>query len=340
MKEKKSPAPPEKTPRWAEGAYEKAGTGEGLSTTPHVTPLFSFSRIGIIAGNTFMHLMRMKIFYFLLVFVLIWLGLNVFKLPHTAGPESVGAEELRLLKAPLVGTMKLFAIIIGIVATALLIPRDVEDRTLYTILAKPVPRLDYLLGKLFGVLLLILAGLFVMTLLLDAVLAYRTQIILSDFEQVGRVLVEQQQWSQKDFDGAKVELLSHGVTWSLQAAILVIFFEAAIIAALALLVSTFSTSTLFTVVISTLVYFIGNFIADGLDHFRSSSGIGEGTLNELAAKVLFAPFPDYRPFKIVDEVLAGQIFPPDILGSLALSTGLYVGLYVVLSWFIFTRKEI
>ncbi len=124
MKEKKSPAPPEKTPRWAEGAYEKAGTGEGLSTTPHVTPLFSFSRIGIIAGNTFMHLMRMKIFYFLLVFVLIWLGLNIFKLPHTAGPESVGAEELRLLKAPLVGTMKLFAIIIGIVATALLIPRE------------------------------------------------------------------------------------------------------------------------------------------------------------------------------------------------------------------------
>ena len=47
MNEKKSPAPPEKTPRWAEGAYEKAGTGEGLSTTPHVTPLFSFSRIGI-----------------------------------------------------------------------------------------------------------------------------------------------------------------------------------------------------------------------------------------------------------------------------------------------------
>ena len=42
----------------------------------------------------------------------------------------------------------------------------------------------------------------------------------------------------------------------------------------------------------------------------------------------------------VDEVLSGQIFPPDILGSLALSTGLYVALYVVLSWFIFTYKEI
>ena len=55
-----------------------------MSRHPHSTPLFSCSRIWIIAGNTFTHLMRMKVFYFLLVFVLIWLGLNVFKLPHTA----------------------------------------------------------------------------------------------------------------------------------------------------------------------------------------------------------------------------------------------------------------
>ena len=311
-----------------------------MSRHPHSPPLFSFSRIWIIAGNTFTHLMRMKVFYFLLVFVLIWLGLNVFKLPHTAGPESVGGEELRLLKAPLVGTMKLFAIIIGIVATALLIPRDVEDRTLYTILAKPVPRLDYLLGKLFGVLLLILAGLTVMTLLLDAVLWYRTQGILTEFDKVAGILIEQQQWTVEDRQEARAELLSHGVTWGLQGAILVIFFEAAIIAALALLVSTFSTSTLFTVVISTLSYFIGNFIADGLDHWQGSSGIDEGSLGDLSTRALFVAFPDFRPFKIVDEVLAGQIFPPDILGSLALSTGLYVGLYVVLSWFIFTYKEI
>ena len=310
-----------------------------MSRHPHSPPLFSFSRIWIIAGNTFTHLMRMKVFYFLLVFVLIWLGLNVFKLPHTAGPESVGGEELRLLKAPLVGTMKLFAIIIGIVATALLIPRDVEDRTLYTILAKPVPRLDYLLGKLFGVLLLILAGLTIMTLLLDAVLWYRTQGILTEFDKVADILIEQQQWTVEDSQEARAELLSHGVTWGLQGAILVIFFEAAIIAALSLLVSTFSTSTLFTVVISTLSYFIGNFIADGLDHWQGSSGISEGSLGDLSTRSLFVAFPDYRPFKIVDEVLAGQIFPPDILGSLALSTGLYVGLYVVLSWFIFTYKE-
>ena len=64
------------------------------------------------------------------------------------------------------------------------------------------------------------------------------------------------------------------------------------------------------------------------------------SVGDFSTRALFVAFPDYRPFKIVDEVLSGQAFPPDILGSLALSTGLYVALYVVLSWFIFTYKEI
>ena len=314
-----------------------------MSQTSSATPLISLSRIWIIAGNTFTHLVRMKIFYFLLIFVLIWLGLNVFKLPYNAGPESlsgVGGEELRILKAPLVGTMKLFALIIGIVATALLIPRDMEDRTLYTLLAKPVPRLDYLLGKLIGVLLLVFSGLLVMTLLLDGVVWVRTQAILVEFDKVSLVLVEQGQWTQDDRLVERAELLSHGVTWSLQGAILILFFEAAIIAALALLISTFSSSTLFTVVISVLTYFIGNFIADGLDQLQGSSIPGEGNIGMLAVKAIFVAVPDYRPFKIVDEVLTGQTLPPDILGSLAISTFLYVGLYVILSWFVFSRKEI
>jgi len=44
-------------------------------------------------------------------------------------------------------------LVYSIAATALLLPRDVEDRTLYTILSKPVPRIEYLLGRLVGVLI-------------------------------------------------------------------------------------------------------------------------------------------------------------------------------------------
>ncbi len=310
-----------------------------MSSAPSNTPLFSISRVWIITGNTFTHLARMKIFYFLVIFVLIWLALNIFTLPHNAGPESVGGtggEELRILKAPLVGTMKLFALIMGVVATALLIPRDMEDRTLYTLLAKPVTRLDYLLGKLLGVLLLIFSALLVMTILLDFVLWHRTQKILIEFDNVSQVLVEQGNWTPADQAEERAELLSHGVTWSLQGAILILFFEAAIIAGLALLMSTFTSSTLFTVVFSILIYFAGNFIADGFDQLRSSSGSAAA----LTAKALLVAIPDYRPFKIVDEVLSGQSLPLDILGRLAISTVLYTSLYVVLSWFLFSKKEI
>ena len=62
-------------------------------------------------------------------------------------------------------------------ATALLLPKDVEDRTLYTILAKPVPRFDYLAGKLLGVLLLVFVSLALMDVLMTAVLQIRTSMV-------------------------------------------------------------------------------------------------------------------------------------------------------------------
>ncbi|MFP6866344.1 MAG: ABC transporter permease subunit [Roseibacillus sp.] len=311
-----------------------------MSSDPNKTPFFSLRRIFIIAGNTFTHLMRMKVFYFLLVFVLIGIAANFLRLPHTAGPEGVGSEELRMLKSPMIGVMKLFAVILAIVATALLIPRDLEDRTLYTILSKPVPRLDYLIGKLLGVLILIFVGLTVMTILLDAVLHFRMQGIMEEWSRAADAMVLSENLSEEDRELGRRELLSHGVTWSLQGAILAIFLEASIIAALALLVSTFSSSTLFTVVIASLCYFIGHFIADGRDHWLANSSMTDDKVPVIASKILIVVFPDFRPFKAVDEVVAGQVLPPSLLGTLAISAGLYLGIYVVLSWFVFSDKEI
>ena len=73
------------------------------------------------------------------------------------------------------GTMMVFSSMFGIVATALLIPGDIEDRTLYTILCKPVPRFDYLVGKLLGVMAVIFIAMVVMDVLLVATFHYRTE---------------------------------------------------------------------------------------------------------------------------------------------------------------------
>ena len=279
----------------------------------------------------------MKVFYFLLVFVALIIGVHLFEnLPHTSGPESLGAEKLRMIKSTLIGSMKLFAIILGIVATALLIPKDLEDRTLYTILAKPVPRLDYLLGKLAGVLLLIFVGLALMSVLLAGVLHLQTLGVLEERLAMG----ERYEWSADALESERLEVLKHGVTWSLQGAIMAIFFEAAIIAAVALLISTFSSSTLFTVVCGTLIYFIGQFMADGRDYWISKSAAIDSPVTKYATHIFSVIFPDFRLFRVVDGVIAGEFLPLAIFFKLAAITAIYVGIYTVLSWFVFSDKEI
>lgn len=305
----------------------------------HHTSFFSPRRVAIIAGNTFTHLVRMKVFYFLLVFALFVIGIHFLReLPHLSGPESAGSESLRQMKSLLIAIMKLFALILSIVATALIIPRDLEDRTLYTILAKPVPRLDYLVGKLLGVLLLIAVGMGIMTALLDGVLYYRTQLVLQEAMAFADTQVELGVFTELDKEAVRHEVVSQGVTWWLHAAVLTIFFEAAIMASLALLVSTFSSSTLFTVVIATLCYFIGQFIANAKDYWMAEMEGNRGA--EILSNIVFVIFPNFRPYGISDQAIAGQPYPPEILGSLAITTALYVGIYIVLSWFVFSDKEI
>ena len=69
--------------------------------------------------------------------------------------------------------MTLFSALLAIVGTAMLFPRDVEDRTIYTILSKPVPRVEYLFGKLFGVLALVGLSLLLMDVFFSLVLYMR-----------------------------------------------------------------------------------------------------------------------------------------------------------------------
>lgn len=293
------------------------------------------SRIGVIALHAFTQLVRMKVFYFLAVFAVIAIASNFFDLPQHEGPESVGINVLRSIKSWSLGTMTLFSVVLSIVATALLLPKDVEDRTLYTILAKPVPRIDYLAGKLLGVLLLVFVSLALMDVLMTAVLQIRTSMVLEQQLEMARAMG----WPQDAIDSLRVETLAQGPSWSLQGAVFAVFLRASIMASLALLISTFSTSTLFTTIISFLIYFIGHFQADARDVYLQAGQAGEGIFARLASLALSLVLPDFQNFNVIDAVIEGQAMPLLILGKLTL-IGLYYALFfTVASWFIFAEKE-
>src|SRR5438132_5609431 len=147
---------------------------------------FSPARIFALSINTLIELTRQKVFYVLLIFALLLIGCSVFMARFTF------QQEFQILKDISLGAMSIFSSLLAIVATARLIPQDVEDRTVYTILAKPVPRFEYLLGKLLGVLLLLLISLAVMSALFVAVLYAREQIVLGEtMRQMSRAPREQ-----------------------------------------------------------------------------------------------------------------------------------------------------
>ncbi len=295
-------------------------------------------RIGVIARHAFTQLVRMKVFYFLAVFAVIIIGSNFFSLPQTHGPESAGSNVLTLIKSWSLGTMTLFSVVLSIVATALLLPRDVEDRTLYTILAKPVPRFDYLAGKLLGVLALVFVSLLLMDILMIAVLQVRTSMVMSDQMKMAENLV-QLGWTPKDTADLRAEILAQGPTWSLQGAVLAVFLRASIMASIALLISTFSTSTLFTTIISFLLYFIAHFQADVRTSFLSSGQAGEGLFARMTGLLIALILPDFQLFNVIDAVIDGQVMPVMVLGKLVLVATYYAIFFTIASWFIFAKKE-
>ena len=292
-------------------------------------------RILVIARHAFTQLVRMKVFYFLAVFAVIAIASNFFDLPQHEGPESVGVNVLRSIKSWSLGTMTLFSVVLSIVATALLLPKDVEDRTLYTILAKPVPRIDYLAGKLLGVLLLVFVSLALMNVLMVVVLQIRTSMVLEQQLNMAKAL----DWPKEAIDSLKLETAANGPTWSLQGAVFAVFLRASIMASLALLISTFSTSTLFTTIISFLIYFIGHFQADVRDAYLQAGQAGEGVFARLVSLVLSLVLPDFQNFNVIDAVIEGQTMPLLILGKLTLIGLYYAIFFTIASWFVFAEKE-
>lgn len=293
-------------------------------------------RILTIGAHAFTQLARMKVFHFLALFAVVAIASNFLNLPQHEGPEAAGAAVLRSIKSWSLGAMTLFSVVIAVAATALLIPKDIEDRTLYTILAKPVPRIDYLAGRLLGVLLLLFVSLLAMDLLMTAVLQARTAIVLGEQREMAAALG----WTPDAVESLLAETRAAGPDWPLQGAVAAVFVRAAVMASIALLISTFSTSTLFTTVVGFLVYFIGHFQADARDFWLQGGEAGQGAAARLASLALALVLPDFQLFNVIDAVIEGAVVPLATLGRLVLAGGYYVVLFTLASWFIFAEKEI
>lgn len=287
---------------------------------------FSPSRVFAITGNTLTDLTRQKVFYFLLIFSLILIGSSVFLARFTF------QQEFQILKDVSLGAISIFTSLLAILATARLVPQDIEDRTIYTILAKPVPRFEYVLGKLFGILLLLALSILVMSALFLTVLYSREQTVLHE------TMRQMAQAPRDQIDDALSTVRGSALNTNLFPGIVIIYLKACLLGALTLLVSTFATTNIFTVVVMVFVYFIGQFEAIAREFWLEQYGGGWLTHGFLAMVALV--FPDLQAFNLVDDVVAGAAIGAGLFLKTALLALFYTTIYALLAIFAFCGKEL
>ena len=221
------------------------------------------SRLAAISFNTFREAVRDRVLYNLVLFVL----LLVASAPIFS-EISIGLEKIILVNVGL-SSMSLFGIVIAIFIGIGLVAKEIEKKTLYTILSRPVRRWEFIAGKYFGLM---------MTLLVNA--AFMTAGLYLALLFISRSL-------GKD----DIHLL---------VGIYFIILEFFIVTAVTLLFSSFSTP-IFSAIFAFAVFVIGTFSED-LHNFAAMA-TGPTKWLETAAAYLI---PNFSALNVISLVAHSQ----------------------------------
>ena len=178
-------------------------------------------KIIAIALNTFREAVRDRILYSILAFALLLIGASTIVASFSLGQEGRIVKDLGLASTSLFGT--LIAIFLGIG----LVFKEIERRSIYAIISKPIHRFQFLMGKYLGLVLTLLSTVGIMALLVS-----------------GLARVIDGHWTAGLLGAASLD-----------------FLALMIVTAVALLFSTFSTPTL-SAIFTLAVFVIGRLSGD------------------------------------------------------------------------------
>jgi ABC-type Na+ efflux pump permease subunit len=280
---------------------------------------FSLKRVWIIAGNTFTESVRQKVYNVLLVFALIAIASASFFAQFSF------SEQLKFVKDFCLGALSVFGTLIAIVGAAQMLPSELENRTIYTILAKPVRRFEFLLGKYAGCLLLILVSVLAMSAMIGAALLFKEQ----------RLVAETLQEAAGATDSAEVQQIiaqirAQAFDPDIIKGVILIFVKLGLLSAITVLVSTFSTSMVFNVTVAFMAFLAGHLRGAAIEMWGGHKFV----------MALMAVVPDLGAFNVTDDIILGNVIPWWHVGRVALYGVARAIVILVAAHLIFARREI
>jgi Cu-processing system permease protein len=263
--------------------------------------------VSSIAVHVFRESVRDRVPYTLLLFAVLLIAASYLLGQLTAGQDVKIIKDLGLAAMAVVGLF--IAIFIGIG----LVSKEVERRSVYSLLTKPVSRPQFVVGKYAGLVLTLAVYVAVMTAALYLLLAWMTWVTAPNV-QLG--------WDAPGVDPAMLR------------AVFLIFVELALVTAIALFFSTFS-SPMLSAALTLGLWIAGRLNAD----LRNFDAVVDSAAAVWLARGLYHVLPDFSAFDVKLEVVHGMPVAAGYLAVTAAYGAVYIVALLLAATVIFSRRD-
>jgi ABC-type transport system involved in multi-copper enzyme maturation permease subunit len=262
---------------------------------------------GLVAYHVFKESVRDKVLYNLVLFAVLMISASYLIGQLTAG------QDVKIIKDLGLAASSVFGLFIAVFIGVGLVWKEVDRRSVYNLLVKPLRRHEFIVGKFLGLALTLIVNIAVMAAALYLVLA------LMNWHDPGL---------------AKVTIDAPVIDPQLLKAFVLLYMQLLVVTSVALFFSTFSGPML-SAAFTFGLYIVGHFNADlaNFDAVVKSPAAG------WFGKALYYLLPNLAPFDVKAAVVHGQ---PVSAAYLALTTGyglLYAGAMVILAILVFSRRD-
>jgi ABC-type transport system involved in multi-copper enzyme maturation permease subunit len=253
------------------------------------------SRVGYIALNTYRETVRDKVLYNLVFFALLMIASS-----YVLGKISV-YQEVKIIKDLGLASISVFGMVIAVFIGIGLVSKEIEKRTLYSVLPKPVSRTQFILGKYFGLCLTLLVNVAIMS--------------------VGFFLL--------------LGVMGESFELGLLKAIVLIYVNLMLLVGVAIFYSTFTSPTL-AGLFTGFTYIAGFYSSD----LKNTGSVVDSDFLPRITGAIYYLLPNFRNFDIKTLAVAGAPLPLSQIGW-SIAYGLaYASLLIVGSAWVFRDRNL
>ena len=263
--------------------------------------------IGWIALNAFRESVRDKVLYNLVLFAVLMIGASYLIGQLTAG------QDIKIIKDVGLSAIAVFGLFIAVFVGINLVSKEVERKSIYALLSKPVERYQLVLGKYAGVILTLAVNVTVMVVAFYAVLAYM------------RWMATPSVLAALDGPALDPRMLK---------AVVLLFAELAVVTAAALFFSSFSTPML-SATFTVALYIAGHFSAD-LKHFDQ---VVDSRAVMWLANGLYWILPNLASFDVKAQVVHAQPVARTYVALTLAYGAAYIAVLLSGAVLIFSRRD-